>query len=215
MREKHFSRLCITTCGCQVWHDALRYHANKWVMSYLKEWDVTQAYVWHGVFICVTWLIHMYDMTQSYVWHGSFIYVTRPMWAHSKQEFALFYIWMSHVIHMNGSCRTYEWVMARTWIQTRIRFVLHMNESCHTYEWVMSHIWMSHVTHMNESCHTHEWDMSHIWIQTRVRFVLILDRLTHHCWECAHKCICHVTHMSKPCHTYARVTYAKVTYNSL
>jgi len=29
--------------------------------------------------------------------------------------------------------------------------VAHMNESCRTYEWDMSHIWMSHVAHMNES----------------------------------------------------------------
>jgi len=38
------------------------------------------------------------------------------------------HIWMSHVTHMNGSRRTYRWVM--------------------------SHIWMSHVTRMNESCRT-------------------------------------------------------------
>ena len=41
--------------------------------------------------------------------------------------------------------------------------VIHMNESCQTYEWVMSHIWMSHVTHMNESCHTHESGYLHVW----------------------------------------------------
>jgi len=43
----------------------------------------------------------------------------------------------------------------------RTSHIIHMNDSFHTYEWVMSHVWMSHVTHMNESCHTYEWVMSH------------------------------------------------------
>jgi len=34
--------------------------------------------------------------------------------------------------------------------------VTHMNESCRTYERVMSHTCTSHVTHMNESCRTYE-----------------------------------------------------------
>jgi len=33
--------------------------------------DMTHSYVWHDLFTCVTWLIHMCDMTQSYVWHDS------------------------------------------------------------------------------------------------------------------------------------------------
>jgi len=37
------------------------------------------------------------------------------------------YIWMSHVMSDLSS------------------HVIHMNESCHTYEWVMSHVWISHV----------------------------------------------------------------------
>jgi len=67
---------------------------------------------------------------------------------------------MSHVTHMNKSCRTcdeschtYEWVMSRIWMSHVTK------ESCHTYEWVMSQ--RSHVTHMNESCDesccTYEW----------------------------------------------------------
>jgi len=66
---------------------------------------------------------------------------------------------MSHVAHMNESCRTNEWVMSHMWMSHDA----HMNESCRTYEWVMSHKWMSHVAHTNESCCTYEWDMSHIW----------------------------------------------------
>jgi len=33
---------------------------------------MTHSYVWHDLFICVTWLIHMCDMTHSYVKHDSF-----------------------------------------------------------------------------------------------------------------------------------------------
>jgi len=78
------------------------------------------------------------------------------------------HIWMSHVAHMNESCRTYEWVTGHIWI----RHVTQMNESRGTYEggdcgvdtvrmrvddWVMAHIWMSHGTHVNASCHECVW----------------------------------------------------------
>ena len=101
---------------------------------------------------------------------------------------------MSHVAHMNESCRTYEWVMSHIWMS----HVAHMNESCRTYErvtshiWLMSHIsindvrqmnesrhthtWISHVTHIYESCHTYEWVISNMWI-------------------------CHVTRMNESCRT--------------
>jgi len=49
-----------------------------------------------------------------------------------------------------------QWVMSHIWMSHAI----HTNESCYTYECDMSHIRMRHVTHMNESCHTYEWVMS-------------------------------------------------------
>ena len=55
---------------------------------------------------------------------------------------------MSHVAHMNESCRTYEWVMSHI----RMSHVEHMNESCRTYEWLISHIWKSHVTFDSCTC---------------------------------------------------------------
>jgi len=67
---------------------------------------------------------------------------------------------MSHVAHMNESCRTYEWVMSHIWMS----HVAHRNESCRTYERVMSHIWTSHVAHMNKSRHTYAWVTSHVRI---------------------------------------------------
>jgi len=45
--------------------------------------------------------------------------------------------WMSHVAHMNGSYRTYEWVMSHLWMSPRHT----QNESCHTFR-------MSPVTNM-------------------------------------------------------------------
>jgi len=89
---------------------------------------------------------------------------------------------MSHVAHMNESCRTYEWVMSHIWMS----HVAHMNESrrtydscrtyllmmsgkwmshvTHTHELAMSHISMSHVTHMNESYQTCEYVTSRAWM---------------------------------------------------
>jgi len=34
----------------------------------------THSYVWHDLFMCATWLIHVCDMTLSHVWQG--------MWVH-------------------------------------------------------------------------------------------------------------------------------------
>jgi len=52
--------------------------------------DMTHTYVWHDLYICVTWLIHKCDMTHSYVWHDSYICVT----------------WL---IHMCDMTHTYVW----------------------------------------------------------------------------------------------------------
>jgi len=78
-------------------------------------------------------LIYMYDMTQSY----------------GRLTFRMSYICMSHVSHMNESCRAYEWVVSHIWMS----HVVHMNESCRT--------WICHVAHVNESCRTYEWVMLH------------------------------------------------------
>ena len=63
----------------------------------------------------VLWHIHMCDVT----WH----FLLQCVWF-QMCDMTLFYVWTSHVTHMN--------------------------ESCHIYQWVMSHICMSHVTHIIE-----------------------------------------------------------------
>jgi len=51
--------------------------------------------------------------------------------------------------HMSETCHTW------------MSHVTHVDESCRTHEWIMPAICMSHVTHMNGSCHPYERDMSH------------------------------------------------------
>jgi len=97
--------------------------------------------------------------------------------------------WMSHVAHMNESCRTFVWDLSHVWM----RHVTHVDASCRSYEYVTSHIWMSHATHvcvqphMHELCRTHEWVMPH------------MNDLSHktHEWVMSHIWMCHVIHMTK------------------
>ena len=72
------------------------------------------------------------------------------------------YVCMSHVAHMNDSCRTREWVMshismscvADQWFMSHIS-MSRVYTSCRTKESVPSHISMRHVAHINESCRTY------------------------------------------------------------
>jgi len=50
---------------------------------------MTHSYVWHGLKIFVTWLIHVCDMTRSSVWYDSFIHV----------------IWLIHMYDMYSCTR--------------------------------------------------------------------------------------------------------------
>jgi len=123
-----------------VWHDSLVY------VTWLSHMcDMTHSHVWHEYFIRVhdtfeihlTCLIHWCDMTYSFIWHDSFIQVT---WLLQRNKFLfLFFIFESSSLLSRFSVMSH---------------VIHMDVSCHTYEWVMSHIWMSHVIHMDVSCHT-------------------------------------------------------------
>jgi len=90
-----------------------------------------------------------------------------------------------HVIFMNESCPTYEYVMSHTWISARSSYELHPTllvcacewvvsrvrmrwiASCHIYEWVMSHVWTRHISHMNE-CAVYSWIASSSFSVSRV-----------------------------------------------
>jgi len=121
-------------------------------------YDMTHSYVWHDLFMRVTW---------RFVWHDSFICVTCLVMSH---------IWVSHVTHTDEiiSHNYFTFWYDKTRHVTRIRVpCLHTCDmshisSCHTYEWVISydhschplqrkmsvhescHTWMSHVIHTNE-----------------------------------------------------------------
>jgi len=106
---------------------------------------ITHLSVWHGSFICVTWLIHMCDMAYSYVRHDCFICVT---WL----------IHMCDMTHVDDSCQC-EWLMS-VWqdsfvcdiiIPPPVTFGLwhidtRVNDSC---EWLMS-VWMTHISWWNQ-----------------------------------------------------------------
>jgi len=57
---------------------------------WLNVYDTPYSYVWHDVFICVTWRIHMCDMTYSYVWHDYFLCVASSD-AHSLRHILRFH----------------------------------------------------------------------------------------------------------------------------
>jgi len=98
------------------------------------------------------------------------------------------HMWMSHVTHVDTSCRTHECVIWQTWMI----LVAHMNDSYRTHEWVMWQTCIDHVAHllilpcarirrshlMHESCLQCEWPMSHLWLN-------------------------YITYMNGSCHTHA------------
>jgi len=52
--------------------------AHTWALLSLwpltANWEcqyMTLSYVWHDLFICMTWRVHMCDMTDSYAWYDS------------------------------------------------------------------------------------------------------------------------------------------------
>ena len=124
------------------------------------------------------------------------------------------HIWVSHVAHMNESCRTNERVMSHMWMS----YVAHRNESCRTYECVMSHIWMSYVAHMNELCRTYEWAMSHIYLthkrvtHMQALAILCVLALMQKVWVRPHIWMSHVAHTNESCHPY--ITHMSVSNTS-
>jgi len=91
---------------------------------------------------------------------------------------------MGHVIHINGSCHTYKWVMYRIWMQFSCRVVCRLHiwkryfiyfdmpcrkyEPYHTSKLFMSRTWCEFRFYVessdSESRYTYEWVLSHIWM---------------------------------------------------
>jgi len=129
---------------------------------------------------------------------------------------------MCHVMHVNESGRTDEWVMLHAWTS----HTAHIDELCRTYKWVMSHRWMSHAAPktqfeklrkmkyftklrfargMTHSCICATWKTklnfspSHTWMShvTHVNKSRLTDG-----WVMSHIAICHVAQMNGSCCTY-------------
>jgi len=153
--------------------------------------------VWHGSFICVTWLIHMCDMTHSHVWHDSFTYVTWP-------------------IRMCGTTHSYVWhdsSICVTWL-------IHMCDVAHSHMWHGSFIcvtWLIHVCDMTHSYVTwlihmcdmtlHMCDMTHSYVWhgsfTCVTWLIHMCDMTHsHMWHDSFVCVAWLIHMCDMAHPH-------------
>jgi len=122
--------------------------------------------------------------------------------------------WMSHVVHREESCPTYDvshiWIRHGThkfWLrgagQSRDQRT-RMNESCHAYKWVVSN-----------KCHLYEWVMSHIGFDRGARGDLEirahwwLDRSYARCAHAAQASVCEGVML------HAWVTYEWVMYEGV
>jgi len=213
-------QLCNTLQHCNTHCNAhcntlqkIRWHVPPWLLhtatlqhaATLQHTLQHTSFVWHDLFICVTWLIHMCDMTHSYVWHDLFTCDMTHAFEWHDSTCDIWVTWLIHTRHMSYHTMkesyhfirvTYEWydshkirwhvpswlLHCNTHCNTATLAATHCNTCCNTLHdtrrrWIATNWWMSHVAHMNESCHTYEWVMSHIWMS-------------------------HVTHMNESCHIY-------------
>jgi len=145
--------------------------------------DMTYSYVWHDLFICVTWLIHMCDMTYSYVWHDLFISVTwliyLCMTTHSSRVTILM-----RMCDMTHSCVWHDSFMCMTWL-------IHVCDLCISSRHI-HHVWQySQYSCTCEIWHAHMFGMthSHVWhdLFTCVTWLISMCDMTHsHVWHMTH-----------------------------
>jgi len=107
--------------------------------------NMTDSYVWHDSFICVTWCVCMCGVTHSYVWHDSFICVT---WLVHAWDMTHWYVWRDSLMCLAWSIHVCDMTQST---------VCDLTQTC-----ASMHVWMSHVTHMNESYHNYERVMPHL-----------------------------------------------------
>ena len=83
--------------------------------------DMTHWYVWHDLFIDVTWPTHMCDMTplyvhtlrsHPYIWHDSFVYVT---WRFHTCDMTHSCLWHDAFIHMGCLIRICDITHSYVW----------------------------------------------------------------------------------------------------
>jgi len=90
-----------TTQACSyVWHEGHDSICWTWLILVNMTHSICMMHYDEGMFICVTWLVHMCDMTRSYVWHDSIICVT----------------WLVHMCHMTRSYVWHDSFICVTWL---------------------------------------------------------------------------------------------------
>jgi len=135
---------------------------------------------------------------------------------------------MSHVAHVNESCRTCEWVTSHMWMShdsggaySSSKCARRIDAKCLTHSWVwrdafMCDTWCSHVWDMT---HSYVWWLVNLCATARRKWLFLdffLTFLTFFLFLCAmtrlrvnwvmsHIWMSHVTHMNDSCHTYERV----------
>ena len=152
--------------------------------------NMTDSYVWHDSFICVTWLIHMCDITSPYVWHDSFRRVTSPIhmcdMTHSYvwHDSFICVTWLSHTSDMTSPYTWHNSITCVTWLMhmcdmthsyvghdsfTCVTWLIRMCDMTPIYVWYDARPWHLgtingvHVTHMNGSCHNSMTRLIHQW----------------------------------------------------
>ena len=159
------------------------------------------SYVWHDLFIFVTWRIHMCDMTQSHVWHDTFICVTRRIYvcdmAHSYawSDSIICVIWLIHMCDLAQSyvrndtfiCVTryfHFFIFWTTHVKKKITYSYvwhdlfvfwHMCDMTHSNAWHDVFICVTWLIHMCDLTHSYVWHGSVI----RVTWLIHMCDMTH------------------------------------
>ena len=137
----------------------------------LHIYDMIYSCVWHGSFMCVTWLIHVIDMTHLY----AFTCVTwvQTMWgrwkwttSYIRHDWFKCVTWLIYVCDMTHlyafTCVT--WLI--TWELTQSRGdgngLLHIYDMTHSCVWHGSFMCVTWLTYL----HPHVWHDSWLGIQT-------------------------------------------------
>ena len=151
-----------------------------------RTW-VRGSFVWHDVFICVTWRIYVCGLTHSYVWHDSLICVAWPIHISDVGNTSQIRIgmWRIHTCDM-----TYPYVQHDSfmWLalvtEGKYEFVLiHMCDMlCHSHVTPVTTIVMPH-----ETAHVLHWPQRNVSSRTCTRAtwpvcVILYARVMSHLW---------------------------------
>ena len=108
-------------------------------------WDMTHSFVWHGLYICVIWLIHIFYMHYSLwcmlFWSQSSIYVT---WLYIRDmihicDMTKSFVWHDSYICViclsRGGISSFSCKGLFTWhhLFTYVAWLMHISDITHTY----------------------------------------------------------------------------------